>query len=283
MAGKHKILCVEDEALLLEDLQEELEDAGYEVRTACNGVEAVRQIKLDRPDLILCDMMMPELDGPTLFKAIRRELPSMDAVPFVFLTAKATREDIIAGKKMGVDDYLTKPIDYDLLLATVETRLGQVSRIEERNRNRLQAIHAQILKLKSARGAIKVSMVTDMRQLVAPINSALLELGCEVRTVSEGALNESTFDPKEDNIVFFVCSSNVQRYLNDLKAQGTRKSETRFVLLAAPNMSDGAREGFLKSGIDDIIEYPYKPVEIFKQVVDHLRDPEAAAGSQLAS
>ncbi|WP_415716995.1 hypothetical protein [Roseibium sp.] len=184
---------------------------------------------------------------------------------------------------MGVDDYLTKPIDYDLLLATVETRLGQVSRIEERNRNRLQAIHAQILKLKSARGAIKVSMVTDMRQLVAPINSALLELGCEVRTVSEGALNESTFDPKEDNIVFFVCSSNVQRYLNDLKAQGTRKSETRFVLLAAPNMSDGAREGFLKSGIDDIIEYPYKPVEIFKQVVDHLRDPEAAAGSQLAS
>ncbi len=102
MAGKHKILCVEDEALLLEDLQEELEDAGYEVRTACNGVEAVRQIKLDRPDLILCDMMMPELDGPTLFKAIRRELPSMDAVPFVFLTAKATREDIIAGKKWAL-------------------------------------------------------------------------------------------------------------------------------------------------------------------------------------
>lgn len=271
MDEKMKILCVEDETLLLDDLKEELEDAGYSVTTARNGVKAMKKIKSDKPDLILCDMMMPEMDGPTLLKHVRQEIPSMDNVPFIFLTAKATRDDVIAGKHMGADDYLTKPIDFDLLLATVESRLRQVVRIGEQNRELLKKIHKQVLKYQSSRGRIKVAMVTDKTQLVAPINSALLELGCEVRLASEDLLKSKTFVPDSEEIVFLVYSNIVHFYLKYLKEKKARLANSKYIILGAPNMSQDVKQGILDAGIDEIIEYPYKPVEIFKQVVHHLR------------
>lgn len=270
-----KILCVEDEPLLLEDLTEELEEAGYQVVTATNGIEAIKCLQAGQPDLILCDMMMPELDGPGLLQHVRREFRDLDTVPFIFLTAKATREDIIAGKRMGVDDYLTKPIDYDLLLATVESRLREVKRIEDMNRARLQQVENQVHGLRESRGAVRIAMVTNNLQLVAPINTALLELGCEVRTVREDALKGNRFEPQQDEIIFLVYSRQVHFYLELLKEKKPDEKVAKYVVLAAPNMHGGIREAILECGIDEIIEYPYKPVDIFKQIVLHLRGAHA--------
>jgi len=275
MEQKLKILCVEDEPLLLEDLTEELEDAGYQAETATNGIEAIKCLQSGCPDLILCDMMMPELDGPGLLQHVRREYRELDTVPFIFLTAKATREDIIAGKRMGVDDYLTKPIDYDLLLATVESRLREVKRIEDMNQARLQAVENQLMGLQVNRGTVRVAMVTNNIQLVAPINTALLDLGCEVRTVREDALKGNGFAPQQDEIIFLVYSQPVHFYLEDLKGRKPDEKVAKYVVLAAPNMHGGIREAIMDCGIDEIIEYPYKPVDIFKQIVLHLRGPHA--------
>jgi len=275
MQQKLKILCVEDEPNLLEDLTEELEEAGYQAETALNGIEAIKCLQAGRPDLILCDMMMPELDGPGLLQHVRRDYRELDTVPFIFLTAKATREDIIAGKRMGVDDYLTKPIDYDLLLATVESRLREVKRIEDMNQARLQLVENQLLGLQANRGTVRVAMVTNNIQLVAPINNALLELGCEVRTVREDALKGNGFSPQQDEIVFLVYSKPVHLYLEDMKGRKPDEKVAKYVVLAAPNMHGGIREAIMDCGIDEIIEYPYKPVDIFKQIVLHLRGPHA--------
>lgn len=280
MDSKLKILCVEDEIMLLEDLREELEEAGYTVATAKNGVKAIAEIKTAKPDLILCDMMMPEMDGPQLLKYVRQELPSMTSVPFIFLTARATRDDIIAGKRMGGDDYLTKPIDYDLLLATVETRLRQVKLIEEQNRNRLKKIHSQFLKLKENQGRIRVAMVASKPQLVAPINSALLELGCEVRVVSEDALIKRRFEPARDEIIFLVYSKTIHYYLEHLRQVKPSNASSRHIILGPSEMNEGTKQGILESGVDELIDYPYKPVDVFKQIVTYMRGanrPEAQA------
>lgn len=122
------ILCVEDEIELRSDICEELVAAGYQVDEVGNGQEALDLLR-ERPfDLVLCDITMPRMSGLDLLRRVRQE-PNLGDLPFIFLTALAGRQDIIAGKAAGVDDYLTKPIDFDLMLITIAARLDQVARI----------------------------------------------------------------------------------------------------------------------------------------------------------
>ena len=123
------ILCVEDEEELRRDLADELSEAGYKVMEACNGVQALAQLDVMRPDLILCDISMPGLNGYDVLRATQTKASDYAEIPFVFLTALADPREIIEGKRSGADDYLVKPIDYDLLLATVHARLRQIARI----------------------------------------------------------------------------------------------------------------------------------------------------------
>ncbi len=125
------ILCVEDEADLRADIVEELESVGYRVIEAGNGREALGLLEHERPDLILCDITMPDLDGYGLMETIRAEHPDLAEVPFLFLTALAGRADMIRGMTAGADDYLIKPIDYDIMLARIKARLSQVGRIRD--------------------------------------------------------------------------------------------------------------------------------------------------------
>ncbi|SMQ72907.1 DNA-binding response regulator, OmpR family, contains REC and winged-helix (wHTH) domain [Devosia lucknowensis] len=124
-----RILCVEDEADLRSDICEELVAAGYDVDEAGNGQEALERLRAGSYDLVLCDITMPRMSGLDLLRAVREE-PGQGDLPFIFLTALAGRQDIIAGKQAGVDDYLTKPIDFDLMLITIAARLDQVARIK---------------------------------------------------------------------------------------------------------------------------------------------------------
>ena len=128
---KRMILCVEDERHLRYDIIEELVAAGYEAVGAATGREALNILDTARPDLILCDISMPELDGHGFLKALRAKHPGLAHVPLVFLTALDGRDEIISGKRAGADDYLVKPVDYDLMLATIEARLREVDRIDE--------------------------------------------------------------------------------------------------------------------------------------------------------
>ncbi len=122
------ILCCEDETELRRDIVEELSEAGYRTVEAADGEEALAQIAACRPDLILCDITMPRLDGYGVLARVRRDHPDLARTPFVFLTVFADPADMVEGKRAGADDYLVKPIDFDLLLATVEARLREVER-----------------------------------------------------------------------------------------------------------------------------------------------------------
>ncbi len=123
-----KILVIEDTYEVRDNLEEILGLAGYDVITAENGKVGVRKALETHPDLILCDVMMPELDGFGVVRILSAKPETMD-VPFIFLTAKSEKEDFRKGMRLGADDYITKPFDDVDLLDTIEMRLKKSEKI----------------------------------------------------------------------------------------------------------------------------------------------------------
>jgi putative two-component system response regulator len=122
--AKETILLVEDSDVLRQGLKSLLEDEKYIVMTGGNGVEALDQMTMQTPDLILADILMPEMDGYALFEAVRSK-PEWISIPFIFLTARRERKHILAGKRLGAEDYLLKPVSPDDLLTAIRSRLGR--------------------------------------------------------------------------------------------------------------------------------------------------------------
>ncbi|MBL4756293.1 MAG: response regulator [Rhizobiales bacterium] len=139
-----KILVVEDELIIRNDIVEELECQGYDVLQACDGAEGLASIIANKPDIVLSDITMPKMNGHEMLITLRNNHPDLADIPIVFLSALADRQDIIKGKLLGADDYLTKPIDYEMMLATVNSRLRQVKRMEQRKLSQLLKLHAAL-------------------------------------------------------------------------------------------------------------------------------------------
>src|ERR1043166_6650695 len=117
-----KILLIEDNLEVRENTTEILELAGYTVATAPNGKVGVELVQKEKPDLIICDIMMPDLDGYGVLHILSKK-PETASIPFIFLTAKTEKVDIRKGMNLGADDYLTKPSDDTDLLNAIEPRL----------------------------------------------------------------------------------------------------------------------------------------------------------------
>jgi CRP-like cAMP-binding protein/CheY-like chemotaxis protein len=118
------ILLIEDSDLIRENTAEILELAGYVVLTAENGKIGVSKALVTRPDLVVCDIMMPVLDGYGVLHIFTQN-PQLKGVPFIFLTAKTERADLRRGMELGADDYLTKPFDETELLSAIRSRLAR--------------------------------------------------------------------------------------------------------------------------------------------------------------
>lgn len=125
----NKILLIEDNVDILENTAEILELAGYEVGTAENGMRGVEKAKAESFDLIICDIMMPELDGYGVLHILSKD-PKTSRVPFIFLTAKSETVDFRKGMSLGADDYLTKPFEKTDLLDAIEMRLAKSKKIQ---------------------------------------------------------------------------------------------------------------------------------------------------------
>ena len=127
-----KILCIEDDAELLEILSEELADAGHDVLQADDGGVGLEMIVEHKPDMVVSDISMPTMNGYVLLKTLREKHAEFADMPFLFLSALADRDHIIDGLDIGADDYLTKPIDYDMLSARIDAQLRQADRMQKK-------------------------------------------------------------------------------------------------------------------------------------------------------
>lgn len=125
---RKKIVCVEDDyetaALIAEDLTERC----FDVVVAHDGHAGVVAIQREMPDLVLCDISMPVMSGFDVLERLTSAAPRLSHIPFIFLTALADRESELKGRTIGADDYVTKPIDFDILGAIITARLARVAR-----------------------------------------------------------------------------------------------------------------------------------------------------------
>ncbi len=151
-----KILVIEDEASVRENLMELLSEEGYEVIGAVDGEEGVQLVWEELPDLVICDIMMPRLDGYGVLARVSRDA-RLVGIPFLFLTARVAREDLRKAMELGADDYITKPFTRSEVLRAITTRLGRLQRLETLTEKKLADLSDRI--------------VTDLpHELMAPIS-----------------------------------------------------------------------------------------------------------------
>ena len=130
--GEHKrLLLIDDDPNLILLVKDYLEFRGYEVVTAENGQEALDVLDKDTPDMIICDVMMPQMDGYSLVEHVRKN-PRTNWIPVLFLSAKGQSQDRVKGLNTGADVYMVKPFEPEELVAQVESSLKQASRLIQR-------------------------------------------------------------------------------------------------------------------------------------------------------
>jgi two-component system sensor histidine kinase/response regulator len=139
-----QILIVEDDNAMSSGIRDVLEMAGYAVRMADNGRAALKILDTFKPDLIISDIMMPEMDGFEFLEQVRARI-ELVSIPFVFLTAKGQRTDIRVGKQLGADDYLVKSVDLEDLLVVVRAKLDRALALNQRSQVEMANLKNNIL------------------------------------------------------------------------------------------------------------------------------------------
>jgi len=124
-----KVLIIEDESVVRNNIETLLSESGYKVFKAGNGIEGIKKAQTEMPDLIICDIMMPDIDGFEVLEYLNH-YSLTNIIPFVFLTAKSDAADLRRGMNLGADDYIIKPFKAVELLQAVETRLKKYERIK---------------------------------------------------------------------------------------------------------------------------------------------------------
>lgn len=138
-----KILLIEDNKDIRENMAEILELAGYDVVAAENGKSGISSALNDKPDLILCDIMMPVLDGYGVLHMLQKNA-QLQTIPFIFLTAKSEQMEVRKGMGMGADDYITKPFDTTEVLNSIEARLHKAELLKRPLSSDLQGVNELI-------------------------------------------------------------------------------------------------------------------------------------------
>lgn len=172
------VLIVDDHAVMLESLTLTLEAEGYRVLTAGDGLEALAILESQPADLILADIAMPRLNGYQFLERVRQN-PQWVSIPFVFLTARALDSDVRYGKELGVDDYLTKPIDPEDVLAVVQGKLLRARQLAQ-----APALPAQLAKGENQALALGCLRVDSARHRVW-MGDELVKLSAREFTILE--------------------------------------------------------------------------------------------------
>ncbi len=143
--SKIKILCVEDEQEIRENIAEILRDEGFEVFEAGNGKLGFDVFVQNKPDIVISDIMMPEVDGYGLLKLIRESKSTKNnAVPFIFLTALGQKDNVVKGVNLSANDYLVKPIDFDLMIAKIKEKTSNALKLQEFHNANITNIKKQV-------------------------------------------------------------------------------------------------------------------------------------------
>lgn len=172
-----KVLFIEDDNVLRENTSELLELADYEVITAANGRIGVDLAKKIHPDIVVCDIMMPEMDGYEVLRQLSEKTATRN-IPFIFLSAKTEHKDIRKGMNLGADDYLTKPFDEEELIGAIESRLAKMAILKNLERKPQQENQ-------------KINSLNDLRDFIKGFDLQIYKSGENI--YEEGKQNNQFF------------------------------------------------------------------------------------------
>lgn len=174
-----KVVIIEDEVPLLDSISDMLTYASYDVTPFRNGLKALEHIREQTPDIVLCDIMMPVIDGFQILQALRDD-PQTATIPFIFLTAKADRDSMRSGMNLGADDYLTKPFTLEELLSALETRIERQQIIVENLEQGLDALKHQLAHV----------IMYELRSPLVSINTVMKVIAHQFGNLSESEFQE---------------------------------------------------------------------------------------------
>lgn len=159
------LLVVDDELHILELIKFNMEKNGYNVITAENGLEALRIVEEEKPDLVLLDLMLPGIDGLEVCKKIRKN-PNVESIPIIMLTAKGEELDKILGLELGADDYITKPFSVRELVARVKAILRRTGLNQEENKFKFGSISIDFQKHEIFKGDEQIDLTLKEFELL---------------------------------------------------------------------------------------------------------------------
>jgi DNA-binding NarL/FixJ family response regulator len=184
--ARYKILCIDDDREAVALLTEELASCDFDVITAYDGHEGFVSILKNMPDLILCDVNLPLMSGFEVLERLNGLATRLGHIPFVFLTARADRRSELRGRRLGADDYITKPIDFDLLETIINARLAGVAR--NRTRPKLVTLNEREIEALTlvargrTSGQIAQTLGLTKRTIDFHLDNARMKLGAATRT-----------------------------------------------------------------------------------------------------
>ncbi|MDF0554604.1 response regulator [Kamptonema sp. UHCC 0994] len=173
-----KILVIEDEALIRLNILDCLENANFDAVGAENGSDGIELAGRYQPDLIICDIMMPDIDGYSVLTEVRQNIVTA-TTPFIFLSAKSEREDMRLGMEMGADDYITKPCTPTELLSAIAARLEKHNAYIQKSaseRDRIRSLQKRVQELQQlsqTREELSKRLSEDLRDPMSNINMAI--------------------------------------------------------------------------------------------------------------
>lgn len=223
-----KLLLVDDEPGLREAVQAYLSQSGFTVEVATNGQEGWDKLQQDIPDLVITDIMMPEVDGYQLLKQMRED-PRLKSIPVVFLTARGMTSDRIQGYQARCDAYISKPFDPDELVAVVENLLARRSNVteglEDGETPDIATLARQIQEIKELlTHKSAIPQKSDPVQIdLTPREESVLEL------VAQGLMNKEIASRLETSV------RNVEKYVSRLFSKTGTNSRTELVRYALEN------------------------------------------------
>ncbi len=206
------LLIIEDDPDIRVDMEEILSYEGFEILTAPNGFEGVLVARENLPDLIISDIMMPEMDGHEVLETLRQDSETA-TIPFIFVTAKSTRQDRIAGMALGADDYLPKPFTHTELLSTIQSCLEKRAILET---TRIQQFAHRLISMQDEERQQIAN--TLQHQLLQPLNS--LKMMLSVNTNSQPAPHLAMVDQMTEqlNSLIFQIYPTMLEHLGLLSA-----------------------------------------------------------------
>ena len=214
-----KILIVEDELFVRENIVDLLEAEDFEVFSTENGILGILWAQENLPDLIICDVMMPEINGHEVIEEIRK-LPETALTPFIFLTAMSDKDDIRQGMELGADDYLTKPFTRNELLSAISSRLLKHAKVMEQyneEHQKVEILERQLQEIKELQ--IKQEINKEYRQALSKINTAIKL----INKIQPGQKRDRTI-----TLVKQTCSTDIATLKKhpDLEAKICSQSQT---------------------------------------------------------